>query len=62
MATGPIGAQHELTGSPMAIEHQGNQVNRITGDQLASPRHRGGDHLQLLDRSPGASNNPPSLA
>ena len=41
MATGPIGAQHELTGSTMAIEHQGNQVHRIhtAGDQLASARH-----------------------
>jgi hypothetical protein len=44
----------------MAIEHQGNQVNRITCDQLASARHRGGDHLQLLDRYPGpAATLPP---
>ncbi|MCX4038127.1 hypothetical protein OR604_18245 [Aeromonas caviae] len=56
-ATGPAGAKHELTGSPMAIERQGNQVHqiRIAGDQLASARHRGGDHLQLRDRSPGAN-------
>ncbi|MFQ2832469.1 hypothetical protein ACK3YH_16825 [Aeromonas caviae] len=55
MATGPIGAQHELTGSPMAIERQDNQVHQIhtAGDQLASARHRGGDHLQRPDRSPG---------
>ncbi|WP_324040346.1 hypothetical protein [Aeromonas dhakensis] len=26
---------------------------RIACDQLASSRHRGGDHLQLRDRSPG---------
>ncbi len=38
----------------MAIERQGNQVHQIhtAGDQLASARHRGGDHLQRLDRSP----------
>ncbi|MCX4038089.1 hypothetical protein OR604_18055, partial [Aeromonas caviae] len=38
-------------------ERQGNLVHRIriAGDQLASARHRGGDHLQLLDRSPGAN-------
>ncbi|MCX4038119.1 hypothetical protein OR604_18205 [Aeromonas caviae] len=61
MATGTAGALRELTGSPMAIEHQGNQVHRIctAGDQLASARHRGGDHLQLLDRSPGPAVNLP---
>ncbi len=39
---------------PMAIERQGNQVHQIhtAGDQLASARHRGGDHLQLLNHSP----------
>ncbi|UBQ52811.1 hypothetical protein [Aeromonas hydrophila] len=39
----------------MAIERQDNQVHQIhtAGDQLASARHRGGDHLQLLDRSLG---------
>ncbi|WP_324047764.1 hypothetical protein [Aeromonas caviae] len=39
------------------VKRQGNQVNRISGDQLASARHRGGDHLQLLDRSPGPAVN-----
>ncbi|MFQ2833202.1 hypothetical protein ACK3YH_20695, partial [Aeromonas caviae] len=46
---------------PMAIEYQGNQVHQIhtAGDQLASARHRGGDHLQLLDHSPWPAVNLP---
>ncbi|WP_042658647.1 hypothetical protein, partial [Aeromonas allosaccharophila] len=37
------------------MERQGNQVHRIriACDQLASARHRGGELLQLRDRSPG---------
>ncbi len=45
----------------MAIERHGNQVHQIhtAGDQLASARHRGSDHLQLLDRSPGPATTLP---